>query len=222
MGIDSTYLRAPGILGLGTTEQAVVIYDQRGHGRSGRCDPQEYTHENWVKDLHQLVRTMGYERFSLLGHSYGGFLALEYALTWPDTLDRLILVGTSAGPVGVGAIPEVRSDADLRVIFRAQWPAFFYGPDKFWNVFEALNFSLEPFLAAFQVELPEYDLRARVGGIQVPSLLLCGEKDRYLESMHWLVGALPDARLTVLESCEPMPFYEEPSAFRDAIQTFLD
>lgn len=221
LGINRAYLKAPGILGLTTSNHEVVFYDQRGHGYSGRCDPETYTHLNWVNDLHELSRVLGYERFSLLGHSYGGFLAIQYALTWPDSLDRLILVGTSAGPVSIGAIPEVRSDADLKMIFKAQWSSYFWGSNKHWDVFEGIDFSLDPFLAAFQVELPGYDLRDRVGEIRLPTLLVSGSADRYLAAMRWLDDNLVDSPLVVLENCVHMPFYEHPGAFLSALLDFL-
>src|SRR5262249_40202311 len=50
MGIDSAYLKVPGVTGLAGGGRRVVVYDQRGHGASGRSAPREYTHARWAQD----------------------------------------------------------------------------------------------------------------------------------------------------------------------------
>jgi len=75
MGIDSASLRVPGILGLAQLGREVVIFDQRGHGDSSKLASPDYTHESWATDAFNLVRHFGWNKFALLGHSYGGFIA---------------------------------------------------------------------------------------------------------------------------------------------------
>ncbi len=99
MGVDSSYLKVPGILQLANKGRQVLIFDQRGHGRSGRSNLKFYSHSSWVEDVR------GTDRFALMGHSYGGFIALEFALKHPTYITHLILVGTSAGPVNSGQPP---------------------------------------------------------------------------------------------------------------------
>src|SRR5689334_8729366 len=99
MGVDASALCAPGMLNLARQGVRLILPDQRGHGASQRCAGEDYTHATWIADIRQFATFLGLDRFALLGHSYGGFLALEYARRWPDTLSHLILVSTSAGPV---------------------------------------------------------------------------------------------------------------------------
>ena len=221
MGLGSEYLQTPAIIDLASHGHKVLIYDQRGHGKSQRCEPGEYTHENWVNDLLGLVDLLGYERFSLLGHSYGGFIGLEFATRYPERLNKMILVGTSPGPVQVGPMPEISSDDDLRMIFRVQWPAYFSGREKHWDVFDRMSFSLQPFLEAFNRELPVYDVRSQMASIDIPVLLLVGSRDRYLDDMMHLNGLLPDSRIYILQDCGHMPFYEEPGKFQTIALDFL-
>jgi proline iminopeptidase len=98
MGIDSGSLRVPGILDLARRGIRLIIPDQRGHGLSSRNSQRDYTHATWAGDAHALAAFLGLPRIALLGHSYGGFIALEYAIRWPESLTHLILVATSAGP----------------------------------------------------------------------------------------------------------------------------
>ena len=70
----------------------LVFYDQRGTGLSdGHLDLSAITIKQFVADLEALRIALGFEKISLLGHSWGGNFALAYALQYPTHLDRLIL-----------------------------------------------------------------------------------------------------------------------------------
>jgi proline iminopeptidase len=103
MGVDAGALRVPGILDLAKLGVRVIIPDQRGHGQSDRSSPSEYSHGTWATDAHDFTQGLGLSRFALLGHSYGGFLALEYAKRWhaPDGLcDHVAAARGSFGALG--------------------------------------------------------------------------------------------------------------------------
>ena len=70
----------------------IVTYDARGSGSSPLVPP--YTHEQWVADVDEVRRRLGVERVIMCGGSYGGIIALEYALAHPDRLLALILRDT--------------------------------------------------------------------------------------------------------------------------------
>ncbi len=219
-GVDSAYLRTPGLLGLAGPGRRVVVYDQRGHGASDRSDPAEYTHDRWARDLGALAAHRSAGKFALLGHSYGGFIALEFAVRHAASLSHLILVGTSAGPVSFAA-PHLADDGGLKGYFRGRWPHFFAGPDKHWDVFETLTFSPGPFEAAFHRELPRYDLRGRVRVLTMPVLLVVGSEDHYRSDMQWLADQLPCCQLQVMPGAGHMPFLEKPEEFRALVTDFL-
>ncbi|KAM0443826.1 hypothetical protein ACHAPV_010408 [Trichoderma viride] len=72
----------------------VLVYDARG---SGKSDSQgSLADEQWISDLDEIRVWAGVETFVLAGGSYGGFLALGYALMYPDRLSGLILRNTWA------------------------------------------------------------------------------------------------------------------------------
>lgn len=74
----------------------LVYYDQRGRGRSaGNVRPHEVGIESEVADLDGLRRHLGLESVAVLGHSWGGVLAMEYATRHPDRVSRLILLNTA-------------------------------------------------------------------------------------------------------------------------------
>lgn len=75
-----------------SSERRVVVYDQLGSGRSDIPDDTSlWTLENFVEDLNLLTNELGLERFHLLGHSWGGMLALAYVAAHPDRVDSLVL-----------------------------------------------------------------------------------------------------------------------------------
>ena len=76
-------------------ERRLVLYDQLGCGNSSQpSGPSLWTVELFVAELASLRKTLDLERIHLLGHSWGGMLALEYALTGPDGLESLVLSST--------------------------------------------------------------------------------------------------------------------------------
>jgi proline iminopeptidase len=220
MGIDAGSLRVPGILDLARHGIRLIIPDQRGHGESSSGKDAEYTHGTWAADARGLAQHLGLPRFALLGHSYGGFLALEYAARWPRSLTHLILVATSAGPVRVRA-DVFPGEVELREYFREAWPRFFQGEDKHWEVFDASKFSAEAYNAAFTRELPAYDLRNHAADIDVPMLLIVGKQDAYLPHMEWLAKHARKSMLCVLEDVGHFPFLESPEEFQMAVVSFL-
>jgi|SRR5688572_11112117 len=124
MGIDANSLRVPGILELARRGIRLVIPDQRGHGRSSHSTPVTYTHDIWASDIHSLGRALELQPFALLGHSYGGFVALEYAKRWPESLTHLVLVSTKAGGVvSTDSIRTPSSDFPNQKRPRIRWPA---------------------------------------------------------------------------------------------------
>ncbi|MDP9122560.1 MAG: alpha/beta hydrolase, partial [Acidobacteriota bacterium] len=96
-GFDHSYLHVSDVWNALARERPVVLYDQRGNGRSGALKPgQSCTLADQVADLEALRGHLGYERIDLLGHSWGGFLAMAYAARHPERIERFILVDSAA------------------------------------------------------------------------------------------------------------------------------
>src|SRR5512132_4107667 len=74
----------------------LIFYDHRCNGRSTGAPVTSMTWENLTADADALREALGFERWAVLGHSFGGHVALEYALRYPDRLSHLILLDTGA------------------------------------------------------------------------------------------------------------------------------
>ena len=87
--VDFEYTTAPLIASLG---YRVVIYDQRGQGRSGKTNPANYNYTQYANDLHQLIQTKKIVRPIIIAHSHGGPIAIQYDKAWPKEARAIILV----------------------------------------------------------------------------------------------------------------------------------
>ena len=70
----------------------LVYFDQRGSGRSERPWTRDYAISTLVDDIERLRENLGVDRISLIAHSFGGMLALEYAAAHPRRVERMVLV----------------------------------------------------------------------------------------------------------------------------------
>lgn len=80
-------------------DHTVVYYDQRGCGQSGGPQFAEmYSLDRFVTEVDALRSELGMEKISLIGHSTGGIIAMQYALAYPEHVDKLVLMSTWAHP----------------------------------------------------------------------------------------------------------------------------
>ena len=88
----------------------VIYYDQRGCGLSDYERGQGYTVEQAVNDLENLRKALNIDKWVLLGHSYGGFLAPYYAVNYPDSVAGLVLVSSGALSLPPNLMPTTKFD----------------------------------------------------------------------------------------------------------------
>jgi pimeloyl-ACP methyl ester carboxylesterase len=93
-GVDATGLRCA-LAPLADTAQ-LVVPDQRGHGRSDRGAPATWNLARWAADVRELCEVTGLQAPVVLGRSFGGFVAQQYAGAYPQHPAGLILMATSA------------------------------------------------------------------------------------------------------------------------------
>jgi proline iminopeptidase len=70
----------------------LIFYDHRCNGRSEGAEVSSMTFENLTADADALRQALGFDQWAVLGHSFGGNVALEYALRYPQSLSRLVLM----------------------------------------------------------------------------------------------------------------------------------
>lgn len=88
-------------------EFRVTVYDLRGHGYSD-MPPKGYTSADMAADLNFLLDNLGIEKNHLVGHSFGGLVALHYTVLHPGRVDKLVLVDT-----GIPAVEKERKSTSV-------------------------------------------------------------------------------------------------------------
>ncbi|HEX7177841.1 MAG TPA: alpha/beta fold hydrolase [Pyrinomonadaceae bacterium] len=215
-----------------------IVFDPRGVGRSeGGRTPE--TIRGCADDVAALLSALGVERAHVLGVSFGGFVAQEFALTHPRNLGKLVLCCTSYGgarhlppsastlqamasPHGLNT--EERTRKNLRPAFA---PEFLAGrPEEVEEVTALrLRHPVGELTHLAQVQAAAtFDAEARVSRIEAPTLVVTGDEDAIVppENSRHLAASIPGARLTIIEGAGHMVFIERAEEFNRAVVGFLD
>lgn len=238
-GLTSNYMR--NLEALAGPDLAVVTYDQRGNGRSTSPDliPANFELADYAADIEAIRDTLSIEQIYLLGHSFGGVVAMNYTLRYPDRVRSLILLGS--GPPSWRVIQDAFTSFGRRV---AAMQADGHLPQQ-------LNDSLEEILPAYFSDpafslatddpggapeqnetvnelswqaLDGYDFTADLAALRLPVLILYGADDPFgLPMAEASRDALSSAEVTfiLLDQCGHF-WHECPEAAFGEIRPFLD
>jgi proline iminopeptidase len=248
-GLDHSYLQ-PGLDAL-AIRHALVYYDQRGTGRSvATLDSTAINLDAFVADIDALRQALGYDRVSLLAHSWGALIGLEYAARHPDAVRGLILMN----PVEPGSrfreqlqtrqqsARTAEDSSELAALtalegFGARDPATL---SQWYRVMFRQTLRDRERIAELQLDLAEstakngpdvaqligtsigeLDWWDRLATLQVPTLVLHGRYDVLPYAMSQaLADALPMGRVVLLESGH-FPYVEARDALLSAVSSFF-
>ncbi len=249
-GLDHTYL-LPQLLKL-ADHYRLIFYDQRGSGNStGTVDSASMTIGTFVRDLDGLRAALKLDTINLLGHSWGGLLAMEYACTFPTRVGKIILEN-SAGPTSEWELPlgrnreSRRTPADSVALVKIMGSAGFAkrappAMEQFARVFFrsyfhnqsladslTLTFSQEtaknilPIFAFMGRQIASYDLRPELRKLECPVLIIAGDDDPIpLSYAEQTHELIHGSKLVVLKDCGHFSFIEAPRRFLSACDDFL-
>jgi pimeloyl-ACP methyl ester carboxylesterase len=203
----------------------VIGYSRRGFGGSeagARTAP-----GSAVDDLDQLLKAMSVDRFHLVGSAAGGFIGPDYALTHPGRLLSLTLANTLAGvtdpdyqrdtealiPSGFQALP-----ADFRELSGSYRIAYPEGA-RLWRELEQVAAPAGPVVQRLRNNIT----LAALTSIDCPVLLLTGDSDPFMPParLRRLGQSFRRAQLAVLSESGHSGYWEQPSAFNQALLSFL-
>jgi proline iminopeptidase len=229
----------------------LIFYDHRCNGRSVGAPVSSMTWENLTADAEALREKLGYERWAVLGHSFGGMVALEYALRYPDSLSHLLLLdtcGESRWQQQNG--PEIlarRGYGPRRVKLARR---FYNGQIAPWEMVPALMFRFgtayyhrpfsfrvarelflerhakargEAFVFAAGQLWKGWSFMDRLGEIKVPTLVMAGRDDFLFppECQVELAAGIPNARLEIIERAGHNAQAERPAEVTQAVRDFI-
>jgi proline iminopeptidase len=229
----------------------VVFYDHRCNGRSVGPAVTSMTWDNLTADADALRERLGFDRWAVLGHSFGGHVALEYALRYLDRISRLVLLDT-AGDAHWSQehAPEVLAGRgyDAKTVSVAR--RFYNGriePKDFPRAsmrllpaydsrFSLLQLGREMLEGGWRMRTrPEalifggrsllhgWSVMDRLAEIDVPTLVMAGHDDFLFppESQAQLAAGIPKAELRIIERAGHNPQAERPAETIAAVRRFL-
>ena len=182
----------------------VVTFRSRDGGR--------FTYEDLTDDLAAIIRDLGERQATIIGESFGGTVALWFALRYPQMVKRLVVINS---------FPRFRKRFTINfgvklatgVPFRLLWPVRRLGNviglladqvtrddrERFWKAISTV--SADAYARRLQL-IKDLDLESRLSEIETPTLLIAGEKDLLIASVleaRAMAARMPNARVTVVK-----------------------
>ncbi len=216
----------------------VILFDNRGIGESD-APPGPYTVSELAGDAVRVLDEAGVERVHVVGTSLGGMVAQEFALSYPDRVDRLVLACTTPG--GPNAHPMPHATVALMAEAATLEPAL--------ALRQFVENALAPDTVATRPELVEqirahrlataqlpaawaaqaaagmgFDAYDRLGSLHAPTLVQHGSEDVVVDprNSEVLVRLVPDAQLDLFPGTGHLFFWEEPERFVASVASFLE
>lgn len=230
----------------------LIFYDQRASGRSSvEIDSATMNLAGFVEDIEQIRQKLGYDRLNIFGHSWGGLIAMKYAIAHDEKVNYLILSNSMAPSAAdwqaenLEAAKNINEEDQRRLdvivssgLLRSAEPVPYIKEMMMLSFksqmfdgknIEKLNLYIpEDFQQRSSVfgllgpDLGAYDLYADLSKVKSPTLVLFGQSEAAVE-MHAqkMTSSLPNGKLEVIEKSGHFPFIENPAAFDKAVKRFL-
>lgn len=217
----------------------VITFDPRGVGNSKINGNTTVSISEIADDVAQILDEINIEKASVLGTSFGGFVAQEFALRYPSRLNKLILACTSFGgkthvlPNNFEVLTAFASTENLNSAERIRKfmiPAF--TKDFVETNFEIVEQTCE---LREQNEVPEsiylqqlhsattFDTEAKVSSISAETLVITGDSDQVVPMQNSvnLANLIPNSRLEIVENSGHLFFIEQAEKFNKIVIDFL-
>jgi pimeloyl-ACP methyl ester carboxylesterase len=217
----------------------VIVFDNRGAGESDKPE-ESYSIKMFADDTAGLLKALGIARAHIIGASLGGLIAQEFALTYPQMVNRLVLASTGFGgphmvkPSLFDLVPmllTMRRSGDPAEDIRRSFALF---TSKAWC---AQHGDLVKQYVDWRVAHPQprdaynrqnaavkaFDAEDRVGQIKAPVLIVHGAKDRLVpvKNAHLLKSKLPQAQLLIIPEAGHAAPIQCAEQFNAAVTQFL-
>jgi len=204
----------------------VLAVDLPGFGWSPR-PPNAWGTGDYAVHIERLMRETGIEVAALVGHSFGGRVAIQLAAQQPALVSRLALVASA------GIRPPRRAGYRVRVTaFKlARWVLSLpvWGStgqrvrSRLSDRFGSRDYRAAGAMRPTLVKVVNEDLAPLLPAVQAPTLLLWGDQDQEVprSAMEIMAGQIPQARFIVLEGAGHFPFLDAPEKFGRILKEFL-
>lgn len=225
----------------------MIYYDQRGSGRSENAPDGNYSIKRMSADIDDIRKALGYDKISLLSHSFGGIMAVNYASAYPEKMRKLILLNSTLNldssmksmiinGARLLSLPDKNEFSESKASLREQFGKMMSLLNEK-NMFYKLQYESEK--ALHQVDsvdalLKEYkefgqkawgideyflDQSHLTSSIKVPVLVISGKKDFCVGVDHYKLFHFPDQHLSLIDSGHII-YLERNKEFVEAVKNF--
>ena len=246
MGFDHTYFR-PWLDPL-ADRVTLIYYDHRGNGRSTLlADFKSIDHKTWADDADALRTLLGHEKMILMGHSCGGFVAMEYAIRHGKHLAGLVLCCTAPAmdyPEVIMANAQAKATPEqLQVIGRmfttpmtstdefqqglhTLLPLYFksYNPVTGAATINSIHYNYHAYNHTSAVLFPSFNSLDWLNQIHVPTLIIGGKEDWIMppaQGAERLHAGISNSKLVIFENSGHFPFIEEQGRFNKIVSDWV-
>lgn len=200
-----------------------IIIELPGHGESGGEGEEEI--KKYVEHVHGFLKALNFSKVFLVGHSMGGAIVQTVALSYPEVIKGIILVGTGARlrvlPIILNGLREnfeetVHKINELHYSRKAS-------PDMLKkSLHRMLQFRPETLYGDY-LACDRFDVMNEVDKIDLPTLILCGHEDELtpVKYSQFLQNRIKGSRLEVISNAGHMVMMESASAFNETIRGFI-
>jgi proline iminopeptidase len=233
-----------------STSHTLIFYDHRCNGRSQGADVGTMTWNNLVEDAEAIRNHLGFETWAVVGHSFGGMVALEYAIRHSDRITQLVLLGAGADAWWVQKrLPETFAERGFSRRFVAMTERFYNGqisPGEFtWSVLRLsrayfgnpsvafmakqallslrIHASASAFIQGSRFLLTGWSVMDRLGNVSCPTLIVAGANDLFFPPEHQreMEKRIRGARLEIVRGAGHNVHMERPDETRALIAAFV-
>lgn len=207
----------------------VIAFDGRGAGRS----PSPVVSTNYVEDLRGLLDHLGIETASLVGHSMGGQVATDFALTYPQRVSRLVLLAPSLTGYQFSpdyqqlyarvqaAAPDVEKMTEISLGFPSYAVVMASAQRDLMRELAADNMRKVLEWKSVEQVWPQPPAIERLGTLAVPTLFVIGTRDSDdCRRIATLFERAPDVRFARIEGADHMPTLTHPDEVARLIAQF--
>jgi non-heme chloroperoxidase len=207
-------------------------FDERGHGESERPECC-YTVDDFAADVDAFMDAVGINEATLVGHSGGGLMAQRVALSYPHRVTRLVLIGTVATLLNNEVVMELGEEmlaledpVPPEFVREFQESTIHHPvPEEFLKavVSESLKLPARVWRDYWEGVVLTVDHASRLGEINVPTLILWGERDALFprEEQDRLASMIPDATLRVYPETGHAVHWERPEEVVSDLEVFI-
>jgi proline iminopeptidase len=235
-GMSHDYL-APQLIDLLSSDYQLIFYDQRASGRSsGVDDTTRLTMSQFENDLEILRQQLKIDRLNLLGHSFGGLLTMHYAISYPNNVDKILLLDSSPAswelnfPYFRKVIAERQTENDRQELSAIEQKDDFDTNPELMDSYLKIYFRTffknstlsqkivlgidEHWLSNYKVtgnfiwkDLGKYDIHNKLINITAPTLVMHGDESVIsVKGAEAITQLIPNSKLVILKDVGHFPY----------------